>query len=68
MVLPNAWQFAQIGAFQTSPTLRIPMLYIFFSSVVLFGTLLLYSLIGLAEGIIAMVRGERVDTARQEAL
>lgn len=68
VVLPNAWQFAQIGAFQTSPTLRIPMLYIFFSSVVLFGTLLLYSLIGLAEGIIAMVRGERVDTARQEAL
>ncbi len=68
MVLPNAWQFAQIGAFQTSPTLRIPMLYIFFSSVVLFGTLLLYSLIGFAEGIIAMVRGERVDTARQEAL
>lgn len=63
MVLPNAWQFAQIGAFQTSPTLRIPMLYIFFSSVVLFATLLLYSLIGLAEGIIAMVRGER-----QEAL
>lgn len=68
VVLPNAWQFAQIGAFQTSPTLRIPMLYIFFSSVVLFGTLLLYSLIGFAEGIIAMVRGERVDTARQEAL
>ncbi|WP_110707767.1 TRAP transporter small permease [Salinicola sp. CR57] len=63
VVLPNAWQFAQIGAFQTSPTLRIPMLYIFFSSVVLFATLLLYSLIGLAEGIIAMVRGER-----QEAL
>ncbi|WP_110602178.1 TRAP transporter small permease [Salinicola lusitanus] len=61
MVLPNAWQFAQIGAFQTSPTLRIPMLYIFFSSVVLFATLLLYSLIGLAEGIIAMVRGERQE-------
>ncbi|MGM8851476.1 TRAP transporter small permease [Salinicola halophyticus] len=68
LVLPNAWQFAQIGAFQTSPTLRIPMLYIFFSSVVLFGSLLLYSLIGLTEGVIAMIRGERADTTRQEAL
>lgn len=68
MVLPKAWQFAQIGAFQTSPTLRIPMLYIFLSSVVLFGSLLLYSLIGFAEGIIAMVRGEGADTARPEAL
>lgn len=68
VVLPNAWQFAQIGAFQTSPTLRIPMLYIFLSSVVLFGALLLYSLIGLAEGITAMVRGDRAEATRQEAL
>ncbi|WP_251977004.1 TRAP transporter small permease [Salinicola avicenniae] len=59
MVLPHAWQFAQIGAFQTSPTLRIPMIYVYYSSVLLFATLLFYAAICLLEGIIALVRGER---------
>lgn len=58
MVLPNAWKFAQIGAFQTSPTLRVPMIYVFFSSVLLFGSLLFYGLICALEGIIALARGE----------
>lgn len=59
IVLPQAWKFAQIGAFQTSPTLRIPMIYVFYSSVLLFGSLLLYSAVGMLEGVIALVRGER---------
>lgn len=29
LVLPYAWQYAQNGAWQTSPTLHVPMLYIF---------------------------------------
>ena len=56
LVLPFAWQYAQNGAWQTSPTLSIPMLYIFFSTVVTFALLLVYSLLGCLEGIIAMCR------------
>ncbi|MCP1314409.1 MULTISPECIES: TRAP transporter small permease [unclassified Halomonas] len=56
MVLPYAWQYAQNGAWQTSPTLRIPMLYIFFSTVVTFALLLLYSTLGCLEGLVAMCR------------
>ncbi|WP_110667046.1 TRAP transporter small permease [Salinicola halophilus] len=56
MVLPNAWQFAQIGAFQTSPTLRIPMVYIFYSSVLLFASLAFYAAICTLEGVLALVR------------
>ncbi|WP_417329444.1 TRAP transporter small permease [Halomonas cupida] len=59
IVLPEAWKFAQIGAFQTSPSLRVPMIYIFLSSVVLFASLLFYSVICTLEGIIALVRGEQ---------
>lgn len=58
LVLPEAWKFAQLGAFQTSPSMRLPMIYIFLSSVVLFGSLLFYSAICTLEGIIALVRGE----------
>lgn len=67
LVLPKAWQFAQIGAFQTSPTLRIPMLYIFLSSVLLFGSLLLYSVLGAIEGVLAMIRGDHTEPNGQEA-
>jgi TRAP-type transport system small permease protein len=56
LVLPYAWQYAQNGAWQTSPTLRVPMLYIFFSTVVTFALLLVYSLLGCIEGIVAMCR------------
>ncbi|CAM3451623.1 TRAP transporter small permease [Halomonas sp. FME1] len=56
LVLPYAWQYAQNGVWQTSPTLRVPMLYIFFSTVVTFALLLVYSLLGCLEGIIAMCR------------
>ncbi len=56
MVLPGAWQFAQNGAWQTSPTLRVPMLYIFFSTVLLFALVLFYSAIGLVEGLAAVLR------------
>lgn len=61
IVLPEAWKYAQIGAFQTSPTLRIPMIYIFLSSVVLFASLFFYSVICTLEGFIALVRGEPLD-------
>ena len=56
LVLPYAWQYAQNGTWQTSPTLRVPMLYIFFSTVVTFALLLVYSVLGCLEGIIAMCR------------
>ncbi|EPC00268.1 hypothetical protein L861_07165 [Litchfieldella anticariensis FP35 = DSM 16096] len=58
IVLPYAWQYAQIGAWQTSPTLKVPMLYIFLSTVVLFALVLLYSAIGFIEGLVALWRGE----------
>lgn len=56
LVLPYAWQYAQNGAWQTSPTLRIPMLYIFFSTVVAFALLLVYSALGVIEGMMAACR------------
>jgi TRAP-type transport system small permease protein len=56
MVLPYAWQYAQNGAWQTSPTLKVSMLYIFFSTVVMFVLLLVYSAIGFLEGLVAMFR------------
>lgn len=57
IVLPYAWVYAQNGAWQTSPTLKVPMLYIFFSTVVLFALVLLYSAIGVIEGLVALRRG-----------
>ncbi|SEK71139.1 TRAP transporter small permease [Halomonas daqiaonensis] len=54
LVLPYAWQYAQNGAWQTSPTLNVPMLYIFFSTVVMFALLLVYSVIGFLEGLVAI--------------
>ncbi|MEA3250808.1 MAG: TRAP transporter small permease [Pseudomonadota bacterium] len=56
MMLPYAWQYAQIGAFQTSPTLRLPMRYVFFSTVVLFALTTLYAAIGVIEAIVAIRR------------
>lgn len=57
MVLPYAWQYAQNGVWQTSPTLKVSMLYIFFSTVVLFALVLVYSAIGFIEGLVAAWRG-----------
>ncbi|WP_163558976.1 TRAP transporter small permease [Halomonas sp. NO4] len=57
IVLPYAWAYAENGAWQTSPTLKVPMLYIFFSTVVLFALVLVYSVIGVVEGLVALVRG-----------
>lgn len=63
VVLPYAWQYAANGAWQTSPTLKVPMLYIFFSTVVLFALVALYSVIGVVEGLMAMCRQpSQVDT------
>ncbi|HSH47168.1 MAG TPA: TRAP transporter small permease [Halomonas sp.] len=56
LVLPHAWAYAQNGAWQTSPTLRVPMLYIFFSTVVMFALLLFYGAIGFLEAFIAILR------------
>ncbi|MGR2740507.1 TRAP transporter small permease [Billgrantia sp. Q4P2] len=66
MALPAAWQFAQNGAWQTSPTLRVPMLYIFFSTVLLYALVLFYSAIGLVEGLAAAWRTP-VDSDREDA-
>ncbi|MCI0510882.1 TRAP-type C4-dicarboxylate transport system permease small subunit [Chromohalobacter marismortui] len=55
-MVPYAMQYAQIGAFQTSPTLKIPMNYIFFSTVTLFGLSALYAAIGLTEACVALTR------------
>ncbi|MEC9484049.1 MAG: TRAP transporter small permease [Halomonas sp.] len=65
MMVPYAWQYAQIGAFQTSPTLRLPMRYVFFSTVFLFSLTAFYGGIGIIEAIVAIVRAPR--SSRQEA-
>ncbi|WP_262927448.1 TRAP transporter small permease [Phytohalomonas tamaricis] len=56
IVLPSAWKYAQIGQFQTSPALYVPMIYIFFSTVVLFALVLLYSALGGIEALIVLLR------------
>lgn len=61
IVLPSAWVYAQNGGWQTSPTLKVSMLYIFFSTVVLFALVLLYSAIGVIEGLVAMRRKRSPD-------
>ena len=57
VVLPYAWHFAQIGRFQHSPTLSIPMLYIFLSTVIMFALIFVYNVIAVFEAIVALVRG-----------
>ncbi|GHC38293.1 TRAP transporter small permease [Aidingimonas halophila] len=52
--IPYAWVYAENGAWQTSPTLRVPMIYVFFSTVVLFSVVVFYSVIGFIEGVVAM--------------
>ncbi|MGO1344487.1 TRAP transporter small permease [Chromohalobacter japonicus] len=59
---PYAMQFAQVGAFQTSPTLEVHMHYIFFSTVALFGLSALYAAIGLIEASVAIARGGSTHT------
>ncbi|WP_163578223.1 TRAP transporter small permease [Halomonas faecis] len=54
IVLPYAWVYAENGGWQTSPTLKVSMLYIFFSTVVLFALVLVYSAIGFVEGLAAL--------------
>lgn len=56
LMVPYAWQYAQIGTFQTSPSLRLPMRYVFFSTVFLFGLTTLYAAIGIIEAMVAIVR------------
>lgn len=65
LVLPYAWQYAQNGAWQTSPTLKIPMLYIFFSTVMVFGLLLVYGTIGLLESLVALFRSPERPAAEK---
>lgn len=62
VTLPYAWLYAQNGAWQTSPVLKVPMIYIFFSTVVLFTLVLFYSVVGLVEGLIAMQRKPEVGS------
>lgn len=56
LMVPYAWQYAQIGAFQTSPTLKLPMRYVFFSTVALFGLTAFYAAIGIIEAMAAIIR------------
>ncbi|UUD62741.1 TRAP transporter small permease [Pseudomonas seleniipraecipitans] len=62
IILPYAWIYAQNGAWQTSPALKVPMIYIFFSTVVLFALVLFYSVVGVVEGLIAMQRKPEVGS------
>ncbi|WP_027348875.1 TRAP transporter small permease [Halotalea alkalilenta] len=64
IVLPHAWQYARIGLWQHSPTLGVSMIYMFCSSVALFGLVALYGLIGVAEGVNALARGAPASTGR----
>lgn len=57
IVLPYAWNFAQIGKFQHSPTLFISMRYIFMSTVILFGLIFIYSVIAVLEAMAALLGG-----------
>ncbi|WP_275288192.1 TRAP transporter small permease [Halomonas elongata] len=65
IVLPYAWQYAMNGAWQTSPTLKVPMLYIFFSTVVMFALLLVYGAIGFLEGLMAIFRSPERPASEQ---
>lgn len=62
IVLPYAWSFAQIGKFQHSPTLTIPMLFIFLSIVIMFALIFFYSVIAVFEAVIALLRGTNAQT------
>ncbi|MCM2973272.1 TRAP transporter small permease [Larsenimonas suaedae] len=62
VVLPYAWTYAQIGAFQTSPTLGIPMIYIFSATAILFGLSAVYGALGVIEAGVAFVRGSKEHT------
>lgn len=58
IALPYAWIYALNGTWQTSPALKVPMVYIFFSTVVLFALVLFYSAVGVVEGLLAMRKPE----------
>lgn len=58
IALPYSWIYAQNGTWQTSPALKVPMVYIFFSTVVLFALVLFYSAVGVVEGLLAMRKPE----------
>lgn len=58
IALPYAWIYAENGTWQTSPALKVPMVYIFFSTVVVFALVLFYSAVGVVEGLIAMRKPE----------
>ncbi|WP_462378785.1 TRAP transporter small permease [Pseudomonas sp. Marseille-QA0892] len=58
ITLPSAWLYAQNGMWQTSPAMKLPMIYMFSSTVVLFALVLFYSVVRVAEGLIAMRKPE----------
>lgn len=65
IVIPYAWQFAAIGAFQTSSTLQIPMIWVFATITILLVLTALYGVIGALEAIIGITRPEPLDERRQ---
>ncbi|GHC29217.1 C4-dicarboxylate ABC transporter permease [Kushneria pakistanensis] len=63
VILPYAWQYASIGAFQTSPALKVSMQWIFGATVVLFAMVILYGVIGAIEAVAGLLGLSRHDKA-----
>lgn len=66
LIVPYAWQYASIGAFQTSPALKVSMIWIFGTTVLLFGMVILYGVIGAIEavaGLMGLSRGDKAAPA-----
>ncbi|WP_236944279.1 TRAP transporter small permease [Kushneria marisflavi] len=63
LIMPYAWQYSSIGAFQTSPALKVSMQWVFGATVVLFGMVILYGVIGAIEAVAGLLGLSRHDKA-----
>ncbi len=63
LIVPYAWQYASIGAFQTSPALKVSMQWVFGATVVLFAMVILYGVIGAIEAVAGLVGLSRDNRA-----
>ncbi|QMV16193.1 TRAP transporter small permease [Vibrio spartinae] len=58
ILYPSAVQFAQIGQFQLSPTMFIPMSYVFYSTVVILVNLMFFSALGFIRHLLNLFNAE----------
>ncbi|REC94163.1 TRAP transporter small permease [Kushneria indalinina] len=63
LIVPYAWQYASIGAFQTSPALKVSMQWVFGATVVLFAMVILYGVIGAIEAVAGLLGLSRDNKA-----